>query len=77
MAIRRCAWCGTTAGLRPEIGGPESPPICAGCEATLAAEAALVHVLLVLRTAATEVERAIATLEVPRGPRPPSLSEEP
>jgi len=60
MAIRRCAWCGKTLGLAPDVEGETTEGICDACEARLDAEGALTHALVGLRAIATEVERAIA-----------------
>jgi hypothetical protein len=73
MATRRCGWCGTILGNAPHVPGNETTGICDGCEARLAAEAALAHALLALRAVTAEVERARATVWPPTPAAPPSL----
>jgi len=69
MALRRCAWCGKSLGIGPGPGDTTTDGICDGCEARLAAEAALAHALVGVRAIEAELERAIA--DVWQRPAPP------
>ena len=65
MAIRRCAWCGRTLGLAPEIPGDETTHVCEGCSVRLEAEAALSHALVALGAIRDELERTRAAIWPP------------
>lgn len=68
MAIRRCAWCGKTMGIAPDVVGDETHGICELCEVRMQADDALAHAIVGLRAITAEVERARAGIWPPGSP---------
>ena len=62
MAIRRCAWCGKTLGLAPEVSGNETTGVCPESQVRLDCEDVLSHALVGVRAIEHELERALAQL---------------